>query len=157
MIEELNEKSEQIGPKINFTKTKYQTNDINLNQHTITINNRPVEKVQSYIYLGQKKEITRNNLTADLSRRISLAWSAFGRMQDVFKSAIPNTIKARVFYQYVLPVLTYGTKTWALNKNIINRLQVTQRAMERRILNINLQDRITNTVKDVIDKICALN
>ena len=163
MIEELNEKSEQIGLKINSTKTKYLTNDIHQNQHTITINNRPVEKVESYIYLGQKIEITRNNLTADLSRRISLAWSAFGRMQDVFKSDIPNTIKARVFDQYVLPVLTYGTETWALNKNIINRLQVTQRAMERRILNINLQDRITNTeirkrtkVKDVIEKICAL-
>ena len=126
MIEELNEKSEQIGLKINSIKTKYLTNDIHQNQHIITINNRPVEKVESYIYLGQKIEITRNNLTADLSRRISLAWSAFGRMQDVFKSDIPNTIKARVFDQYVLPVLTYGTETWALNKNIINILQVTQ-------------------------------
>ena len=28
MIEELNEKSEQIGLKINYTKTKYLTNDI---------------------------------------------------------------------------------------------------------------------------------
>ena len=84
------------------------------------INNRPVEKVESYIYLGQKIEITRNNLTADLSRRISLAWSAFGRMQDVFKSDIPNTIKARVFDQYVQQVLTYETETWALNKKIIN-------------------------------------
>ena len=53
-------------------------------------------------------------------------------------------------------------KTWAPNNSIINRLQVTQRTMERRILNINLQDRITNTkirkttkVKDVIKKICA--
>ena len=73
MIEELNEKSEQIGLKINSTKTKYLTNDIHQNQHTITINNRPVEKIDSYIYLGQKIEITRNNLTADLSRRISLA------------------------------------------------------------------------------------
>ena len=73
-----------------------------------------------------------------------MAWSAFGRMQDVFKSDMPNTIKARVFDQYVLPVLTYGRESWALNKNI-NRFQVTQRGMERRILNINLQDRITNT------------
>ena len=71
-------------------------------------------------------------------------WSVFGRMQAVFKSDIPNTIKARVFDQYVLPVLTYETEIWALNKNI-NKLQVTQRDMERRILNINLQDRVTNT------------
>ena len=141
----INEKLEQIGLKINSTKTKYLTNDIHRNQHIITINNRPVEKVESYIILGSKDRNNKNNLTAYLSRRISLAWSAFGRMQDVFKSDIPNTIKARVCDQYVLLVLTYGTETWALNKNIINRLQVTQRAMERRILNINLQDRITNT------------
>ena len=47
IIEELNKKSEQIGLKINSTKTKYLTNDIHQNQHTITINNRPVEKVES--------------------------------------------------------------------------------------------------------------
>ena len=78
MIKELNEKSEQIGLKINSIKTKYLTNDIHQNQHTITINNRPVEEVESY--LGQKIEITRNNLTADLSLRIFWAWSAFGRI-----------------------------------------------------------------------------
>ena len=51
MIEELNEKL-----------TKYLTNDIDQNQHTITINNRTVKKVESYIYLGQKIEITKNNI-----------------------------------------------------------------------------------------------
>ena len=112
MIEELNGKSEQIGLKINFTKPKYPTNDIHQNQH-ITINNRPVKKVELHIYWGQKIEITKNNLTADLSRRISLVWSAFGRMQHVFKSDIPNTIKARLFDIYVLLILTYGTETWA--------------------------------------------
>ena len=72
MIEELNKKSEQKGLKINSPKTKYPTNDIHQNQHTITIHNGPVEKVKSYIYLGQKIKITRNNITADLLRRISM-------------------------------------------------------------------------------------
>ena len=54
-----------------FRELNWQNKGILINsKHIITINNRPV------------KEITRNNLTADLSRRISLAWSAFGRMQD---------------------------------------------------------------------------
>ena len=34
--------------ELNLTNVIYQ------NQHTITINNRPVEKVESYIGLGQK-------------------------------------------------------------------------------------------------------
>ena len=55
MIEELNEKSEQIGLKINSTKTKYLTNDIHQNQDIITINNRPVQIVKSYIYTWVKR------------------------------------------------------------------------------------------------------
>ena len=66
------------------------------------INNRPVEKVKSYIYLGQKIEITRNNL---------YPWHGQHLGECKIKSDIPNTIKARVFNQYVLPVLTYGTET----------------------------------------------
>lgn len=162
MLEQLNEASKQIGLKININKTKYLTNEIE-EQQGITLEGKIIEKVDTFVYLGQKFELSKNNLTADLNRRISLAWAAFGKLQDVFQSDIPNTLKAETFNQYVLPALTYGTETWALNKNIIHKLQVTQRAMERRMLNIKLRDHIPNTeirkrskVKDVIEQLCTL-
>ena len=40
--------------------------------------------------------------------------------------------------------MTYGCQTWTLTKGIIHRLQVSQRAMERKILNIKIKDRISN-------------
>jgi hypothetical protein len=43
-----------------------------------------------------------------------------------------------------LPVMTYGTETWPLTMGLIRRLNVTQRAMERAMLEVSLRDRIRN-------------
>ncbi|KAG7295523.1 hypothetical protein JYU34_004177 [Plutella xylostella] len=42
----------------------------------------------------------------------------------------------------MLPVMTYGAETWSLG--LLNRLGVTQRAMERAMLGVSLRDRIRN-------------
>ncbi|GFO28611.1 endonuclease-reverse transcriptase [Plakobranchus ocellatus] len=38
--------------------------------------------------------------------------------------------------------MTYGCQTWTLNKQLCHKLQTAQRAMERKMLNIKLKDRI---------------
>ncbi|GFO36609.1 endonuclease-reverse transcriptase [Plakobranchus ocellatus] len=38
--------------------------------------------------------------------------------------------------------MTYGCQTWTLNKQLCHKLQTAQRAMERKMLNIRLKDRI---------------
>ncbi|XP_060517971.1 uncharacterized protein LOC132696860 [Cylas formicarius] len=163
MLLELDQNSKKIGLKMNIGKTKYMTND-NITQETrIEIDNKKIEHTESYVYLGQKIEVSKNNLKAELPRRISLAWTAFGRLREVFCSGLPNTLKAQIFDQYVLPTLTYGTETWAINKEIICKLQTTQRAMERRMIGVTLRDRINNNiirerskVTDVIERLCRL-
>ena len=56
--------------------------------------------------------------------------------------------------------MTYGAETWATTKEMEQKLTTTQRAMERRMLNLSLRDKIRHTfirkktkVKDVIEKI----
>ncbi|KAI8437485.1 hypothetical protein MSG28_011804 [Choristoneura fumiferana] len=44
----------------------------------------------------------------------------------------------------VLPVMTYGSETWALTMGLMRKLKVTQRAMERAMLGVSLRDRIRN-------------
>ncbi|GFO21723.1 endonuclease-reverse transcriptase [Plakobranchus ocellatus] len=39
--------------------------------------------------------------------------------------------------------MTYGCQTWTPNKQLCHKLQTVQRAMERKILNIKLKDRIS--------------
>ena len=40
--------------------------------------------------------------------------------------------------------MTYGTETWSLTAGLINKLRVTQRAMERAMLGVSLRDKIRN-------------
>ena len=40
--------------------------------------------------------------------------------------------------------MTYGCETWTLTKTVVHKLQVAQRAMERKILGIKITDKIPN-------------
>ena len=42
--------------------------------------------------------------------------------------------------------MTYGCKTWSLTKALVKKLETSQRAKERTVLNVKLKDRIRNTV-----------
>ena len=55
------------------------------------------------------------------------------------------TTKREVFNEYILPVMTYGSETWAPTSSQSELLAVTQRKMEQIMLGITLQDRRTNT------------
>ena len=45
-------------------------------------------------------------------------------------------------YQCILPTMTYGCQTWSLNKQMTNKLRTAQRAMERKMLDLKLKDKI---------------
>ena len=36
--------------------------------------------------------------------------------------------------------MTYGCQTWSLTKALVKKLETSQRAMERRMLNVKLKD-----------------
>ena len=58
---------------------------------------------------------------------------------------LPMSLKRKVFNQCVLPAITYDCQTWSLTKAFVKKLETSQRAMERRMLNVKLEDRIPNT------------
>lgn len=71
----------------------------------------------------------------EYKKRITQGWVAFNKLKNVFCSDMPRT--AKIFDQYVLPIVIYGTETWALNKSIIYKLQVIRSAM----VSISLRDK----------------
>lgn len=161
MLEQLNEESNKVGLKMNLSKTKYMTN-IN-DDRDIKIGDTVIERVDSYVYLGHKLQLGLGNQTAEINRRIGLAWAAFGKLRLIFKSKMNNSLKRKVFDTCVLPVLTYGAETLTLTKASKNKLRVAQRAMERSMLGITLRDRMTNQwirqqtrVVDVMKRIATL-
>ena len=57
------------------------------------------------------------------------------------------SLKRKVFNQCVLPAMAYGCQTWSLTKKaLVKKLETSQRAMERKMLNAKLKDRIRNTI-----------
>lgn len=64
------------------------------------------------------------------------------------KSELNMAIKKKVFDACILPVTTYGCKTWALTKNHREKLGYCQRAMERSMLGIKKKDKVRNIIKN---------
>ena len=54
-------------------------------------------------------------------------------------------VKRKVFNKYILPVMTYGSETCALNNAMEEKLSVNQWKMERIVLGITLRDQKRNT------------
>ena len=54
-------------------------------------------------------------------------------------------VKRKVHNEYVLPVMVYGSETWALKKAHMELLSVAQRKMERIMLGTTLRDHKRNT------------
>ncbi len=74
-------------------------------------------------------------------KRIGMGWSAFGKVGDVMNSNLPLSLKGKVYNQCVLPILTYGSKTWHLTKEQERKLRSARRGMERKMLGITRRHR----------------
>ena len=112
------------------------------------------------MYLGET--VTQaGDLLPEIKRRIALGWAAFTKVANIMKGRKASMkIKRKIHNEYVLPVMLYGSETWALKKAHMELLSVAQRKMERIMLGITLRDHKRNTwirhqtgVNDIIDVI----
>lgn len=82
----------------------------------ITLETMKLKHLEKYNYFGHVMKISRDNQKYNLSKKIRLGWAAYAKLQDIFKSDIPINLKGKMFNQYILPVLLYGSETLTLNK-----------------------------------------
>ncbi|CAG9134349.1 unnamed protein product [Plutella xylostella] len=162
MLSGLNAASRRVGLGMNLDKTKVMYN-AHIKPEPVAVGEATIEVVKEYVYLGQTIRLGRCNFDKEAARRIQLGWAAFGKLRHIFSSAIPQSLKTKVFNQCVLPVMTYGAETWTLTVGLVHRFKVAQRAMERAMLGVSLMDRIRNEVirqrtkvTDIAVKICKL-
>ncbi|XP_047996401.1 uncharacterized protein LOC125234237 [Leguminivora glycinivorella] len=128
---------------MNMSKTKVMTNISGESIPTIRVGSEPLEMVKQYVYLGHVISFDKTLQEKEISRRIQLGWAAFNKLADILKPAdIPQCLKTRLFNQCVPPSMTYGAETWTLSKKAVHMIRVAQRAMERAMLGIKMQDRM---------------
>ncbi len=97
------------------------------------IGNEALELVEEYTYFGQMVSANPTH-EKEIRRRIGMGWSASGKENLVRNSNLPLSLKRKVYNHCILPVLTYGSETWRLTKELERKLRSAQRGMERRML-----------------------
>ena len=61
----------------------------------------------------------------------------FGNYREIFLDRhLPISLKRKVFNQCVLPAITYGCQTWSLTKALVMKLETSQQAMQRKMLDM---------------------
>ena len=65
-------------------------------------------------------------------------------MEEILRKTKDVNARAHLFNTDVLPALLYGCETWTIRETDKMKLLTTQRAMERKVLQIRLRDRIRN-------------
>ena len=99
-----------------------------------------IEKVTNYRYLGQTIAMEKK----EQNKKFQSEWmECFWKVQRFFLDMhLPMSLERKVFNQCVLPAMTYGCQTWSLTKALVQKLESSQRAMKRKLLNAKLKDRI---------------
>ena len=144
MLTDIHLASKPEGISMNLSKTKVVLNETAITS-TVTVDRNVIENVDRYVYLG--KTVTEaGDLLPEIKRRIVLGWAAFSKVANIMKSRKASMkIKRKIHNEYVLPVMVYGSETWALKKAHMELLTVAQRKMERIMLCITVRDHKRNT------------
>ena len=74
---------------------------------------------------------------ADVEQRIAQAWSAFWRLRPLLCNRTADRLKRlRLLHKAIPSTLLWGACTWNPSTHILQRLQSTQREMERKVLQL---------------------
>ena len=128
---------------INSGKTKCMAVNQEFLDLDITVNNKRLDNVDSFVYLGSTMSAD-GSLSAELNNRIGKAAGAFKSLLPVFVSNISCDVKMKIFQAVVTSTLLYSAETWNISVTDENRLSAFYNRCLRRIMGITWTDRISN-------------
>ena len=83
---------QDVGLLLNAPKTKYMHLNLSANTSLVSSDGSPIEFIQDFKYLGGYTDSG-----YDMNTRIGQAWSALNSLDKVWKAAIKNETKLKVF------------------------------------------------------------
>ncbi|GBP47781.1 Retrovirus-related Pol polyprotein from type-2 retrotransposable element R2DM; Endonuclease [Eumeta japonica] len=133
MLNDLASESAKVGLQLNPEKTKVMTNG---NKSSINVGESQISYVEDYIYLGQLIS-PKDNINKEIERRIANSWKRYWSLREVMKDKnLHISTKSKLFNTCILPILMYGSQTWAITENTTNKIASCQRAMERSMIGV---------------------
>ena len=145
----LYEVARYTGLNVNTAKTKTLRMNCKSND-AVVIQNKEVEDIESFVYLGATLDKTGGTET-DIKRRLALARNAFSSLCQVWKSAKYSTkTKLRIFNSNVIAVLLYCAEMWRTTEKDDEKLDTFHRKCLRRIMKIHWPEKVSN--KDLYER-----
>ncbi|EYC40932.1 hypothetical protein Y032_0589g376 [Ancylostoma ceylanicum] len=149
MIEKLHQAAAQVGLQINFMKTKWMrlSNEVHTEEQlTIAVDENVIERVNHFIYLGQRISFPRNPVD-ELHHRVQAARSSYFKYRLFLRQPrVEMRLKRKLVNMCILPSLLYGCESWVWTKEVTLKLRAAQRRLERSILGVELLDKINSEV-----------
>ena len=130
-----------LGLVISAPKTEYMT--VNCNpQPALKVYGDPINHVSDFRYLGSMVA----SGSSDLIRQKSLAWCAFWKLEQLWKSPhISITTKVKLFNTTSVTILLYGCESWVISQDMENKINAFATSCYRVMLNIKRIDHVLNT------------
>ena len=135
----------RYGLKANTTKTEVLISSINKTKGSIRDKDGGIlRQVEAFKYLGGMVSED-GGMELAVRTRIGLAWKKWRDLAGVMNDRkMPRRAKTRVYTTVIRPVMLYGAETWAVTKREMNKLEVAEMKMLRRILGVSMRDRWKN-------------
>ena len=109
----------KVGLEINISKTKFCSA---CPEDQMTCNGKPIEKVDSFTYLGSNLQLD-GDVSHEVRTRLGKATGRLKQIDKLWKQrSIPPRIKAKVYKACVQSVLLYGCESWPVKTSDTHRL-----------------------------------
>jgi hypothetical protein len=117
---------------------------------SINIGGQVAEQVTKFKYLGSY--ITEEaRCEQEIKTRIAVAKEAFSNRRELLVRNMSKKVKKKIIKCLVWSVLLYGSETWTLNKEAVNRLEAMEMWIWRRMEKIKWTDKKKNV--EVLDMV----
>jgi len=130
--------TKEIGLEVNADKTKYMimSRDQKAGRsHSMKIDNRSIERVEEFKYLGTTLTNT-NSIQEEIKSRLKVGNACYYSVQNLLSSSLVSKKLKIKIYRYrtiILPVVLYGCETWSLTLREERRLRVFENRVLRRV------------------------
>ena len=143
LVEQLDRAASAYGMEISAEKTKIMTNNTNGFTSAIKIQDKPLEEVNSFKYLGSI--ISDEGSKHEIVARIAQTTAAIGKLQTLWKDKnISLRHKIHLMRTLALSIFLYACETWTLTAELQRRILSTEYRCYRKNLGIRYTDHITN-------------
>lgn len=122
-LQQIQERLENIGMKINMDKTEAM---IIGGEETVMKerNGGIIKRVEQFKYLGSIIT-TDNNINADMDNRIRCGWQKFTACKEILlDKRVPVRLKGRILKTVVRPAILYGAEFWPVTQEMEKRVNI---------------------------------